>query len=309
MNIYRVSDSNGLVIASRTTSTSNNKTYPLLSLISTDNPATFVAGISATAADLLQITWNDKPPAGFTSQAHRMCFDIGFTRPYKSGYPHTFGLVSSADVICISPSATTATPSGNGCLYLVADTINKMLFNTNTPYSSSYGTAPITMNAGNMYIKCSNALNDGTTNFDMPLYIESSNATAPIGFAFQISNDLRTTSTNAAYIGTKENIQKLDVGIERYKLLEPSSYNYKNQAGRTKIGLIAQDVIQVCGEALVFTDNENMKVDEEGDLEGIQLGLDYNAIGVLNTAIIKKLIAMVDDQQAQIDELRAIIAE
>jgi hypothetical protein len=44
MNIYRVSDSNGLIIASRTTSSSNNKSYPLLNLISTDNPSTSVAG-------------------------------------------------------------------------------------------------------------------------------------------------------------------------------------------------------------------------------------------------------------------------
>ncbi|GMF36327.1 unnamed protein product [Phytophthora lilii] len=42
MNIYRVSDTNGLVIALRTTSASNNKTYPLLNLISTDNPSSFV---------------------------------------------------------------------------------------------------------------------------------------------------------------------------------------------------------------------------------------------------------------------------
>ncbi|GMF28081.1 unnamed protein product [Phytophthora lilii] len=67
MNIYRVSDTNGLVIASRTTSASNNKTYPLLNLISTDNPSSFVGGVSATSADLFTINWNDKPSVGFTS--------------------------------------------------------------------------------------------------------------------------------------------------------------------------------------------------------------------------------------------------
>ncbi|GMF37145.1 unnamed protein product [Phytophthora lilii] len=67
MNIYRVSDANGLVIASRTTSASNNKTYPLLNLISTDNPSSFVGGVSATSADLFTINWNDKPTVGFTS--------------------------------------------------------------------------------------------------------------------------------------------------------------------------------------------------------------------------------------------------
>ncbi|GMF32485.1 unnamed protein product [Phytophthora lilii] len=53
MNIYRVSDTNGLVIALRTTSASNNKTYPLLNLISADNPSSFVGGVSATSADLI----------------------------------------------------------------------------------------------------------------------------------------------------------------------------------------------------------------------------------------------------------------
>ncbi|DBA03813.1 TPA: hypothetical protein N0F65_005703 [Lagenidium giganteum] len=113
MNIYRVSDTNGLVIASRTTSASNNKTYPLLNLISTDNPSSFVGGVSATSADLFNINWNDKPT------------------PYKSGYPHIFTLATSAS---------------SGCLNLVSDTVNKMLFNTNTPYSSSFGTAPVTLN-------------------------------------------------------------------------------------------------------------------------------------------------------------------
>ncbi|DBA01515.1 TPA: hypothetical protein N0F65_004865 [Lagenidium giganteum] len=111
MNIYRASDVNGLIIASRTTSASNNKTYPVLTLISTDNPSTFVGGTSAMTNDLFNINWNDKPT--------------------PVGYPHTFD---------------PATTAGNACLYLVSDTVNKMIFNTNAPYSSSYGTAPVTLN-------------------------------------------------------------------------------------------------------------------------------------------------------------------
>ncbi|KAL7679592.1 hypothetical protein Plhal304r1_c076g0163051 [Plasmopara halstedii] len=173
MNIYRVSDSNGLVIASRTTSASNNKTYPLLNLISTDNPSSFVGGVSATSADLFTINWNDKPTVGFTSQTHRFCFNVGNGQPYKTGYPHTYTLATSADAFCINPAGSSPTPS-SGCLYLVSDTINKMIFNTNTPYSSSFGTAPLTLNSGNIYIKASNALNDGSANYDMPIFMESS---------------------------------------------------------------------------------------------------------------------------------------
>lgn len=88
----------------------------------------------------------------------------------------------------------------------------------------------------------------------------------------------------------KENIQEIDIDIDRYKLLKPSSYNYKNQADKTKIGLIAQDVMNVCGEAITYTENENMKSSDLDEPEGIQLGMDYSAITVLNVAIIKKLI-------------------
>ncbi|EGZ06631.1 hypothetical protein PHYSODRAFT_319474 [Phytophthora sojae] len=201
MNIYRTSDSNGLVIASRTTSGSNNKSYPLLNLISTDNPSLFVGGVSATTADLFTINWNDKPTVGFTSQTHRFCFNVGNGQPYKSGYPRTFGFVSTADALSLSPGATSALPNGNGCLYLVNDTIDKMIFNTNTPYTSSFGTAPITLSQGNIYIKASNALNDGSANYDMPIFMESSNA-SPIGFGLQLSNATNATSTNSAYFGT-----------------------------------------------------------------------------------------------------------
>ncbi|GMF38175.1 unnamed protein product [Phytophthora lilii] len=76
-----------------------------------------------------------------------------------------------------------------------------MIFNTNTPYTSSFGTAPLTLNSGNVYIKASNALNDGTANYDMPIFMESSNAT-PIGFGLQMNNATSATSTNSAYFGT-----------------------------------------------------------------------------------------------------------
>ncbi|DBA03188.1 TPA: hypothetical protein N0F65_003908 [Lagenidium giganteum] len=176
MNIYRVSDTNGLVIASRTTSASNNKTYPLLNLISTDNPSSFVGRSS-----------------------NKFCFNVGNGQPYKSGYPHTYTLATSADAFCINPAGSSPTPS-SGCLYLVSDTVNKMLFNTNTPYSSSFGTAPVTLSSSNVYIEA-NALNDGTANFDMPIFMESSNA-SPIGFGLQLNNATSATSTNSAYFGT-----------------------------------------------------------------------------------------------------------
>jgi hypothetical protein len=201
MNIYREVDTAGLVIASRTTTTSNSKIYPILKLVSTDNPSTFVAGVSAQNADLMQIVWNDKSTGGFTSQTHRFCFDIGNTRPYKSGYPHTFAIATSGDVFAINVAGSTPNPTSD-CLYIISDTINKMLYNTNTPYTNAtYGTANITFNDSTLYIKSSHDLNDGTANYDMPLFITSSNS-SPIEVGIQIHNGSNSTASNAAIIGT-----------------------------------------------------------------------------------------------------------
>ncbi|KAF1785666.1 hypothetical protein GQ600_12198 [Phytophthora cactorum] len=128
-----------------------------------------IGGVSAASADLLNITWNDKPSVGFTSQTHRFCFNVGNTQPYKTGYPHTFGITTTGDAICIAPNSTTAVPT-SGCLYLVSDSITKMMFNTNQPYVGGLGTAPITLQNGNIYLRCSNSLNDGSTLFDSAYY-------------------------------------------------------------------------------------------------------------------------------------------
>ncbi|POM71648.1 Hypothetical protein PHPALM_11747 [Phytophthora palmivora] len=46
----------------------------------------------------------------------------------------------------------------------------------------------------------SNALNDGTANYDMLIFMESSNS-SPIGFGLQLSNATNATSANSAYFG------------------------------------------------------------------------------------------------------------
>ncbi|CEG39997.1 uncharacterized protein PHALS_10220 [Plasmopara halstedii] len=113
-------------------------------------------------------------------------------------FPYT--LATSADAFYINLSGSSPTRT-SGCLYLVSDTGNKMIFNTNTPNTSLFGTARLTLNFGNVYIKASNALNEVTANYDMPIFMESSNA-SPIGFGLQLSNATNATSTNSAYFGT-----------------------------------------------------------------------------------------------------------
>jgi hypothetical protein len=115
-----------------------------------------------------------------------------------------------------------------------------------------------------------------------------------------VNNSVYTTSDRRL----KENIKSLDVDIERYKLLKPVSYNYINQIDKTKLGFIAQDVMKVCGEAITFNDNENLKVEQEGDIEGIQMGMDYNSITVMNTVIIKKLIDKIETLEKELELIK-----
>ncbi|GMF10501.1 unnamed protein product [Phytophthora lilii] len=199
IRIYRVDDSSPLTIGTRIDgSSSTNRTYPILNLVSSIDASAQVGG------------------------------------SYKSGYPHTSTLAASADAFAINVAGSSPTPSA-ACLYLVSDTINKMMYNTNTPYSSSYGTAPVTLNQGNMYIKCSNALNDGTTSFGMPLYVESSNST-PVSFAFQLSNGVNTTSTNSAYMGT--------VSSNDFVIMTGNSRKMTiTSAGRVRIGVSSPSTI------------------------------------------------------------------
>ena len=101
----------------------------------------------------------------------------------------------------------------------------------------------------------------------------------------------------------KENIIDIDLPFERYKALRPVSYNYKNEPNRKKLGLIAQEVLQVCGEAVSVVPNENLKSDGDDSPEGVQLGLDYNSIIILNINIIKKLITRIEDLEATVAKL------
>lgn len=102
---------------------------------------------------------------------------------------------------------------------------------------------------------------------------------------------------NASDRRLKEDIKPIDLDLKMYQKLKPCSYNYKNDTKR-QLGFIAQEMLTVCGEAVTMTDNENLKKEEEGDIEGIQMNIDYKQISVLNVAAIQKLldrISMLED--------------
>ncbi|KAE9226815.1 hypothetical protein PF004_g11534 [Phytophthora fragariae] len=115
-------------------------------------------------------------------------------------------IASSTDALCLNSLGSNANPS-SGCLYLVSGSgsgysaVDKLLFNTDTPYSNaSYGVAGFTCN-GNMLIRSNNTFNDGTSSWNMPLCLSNGNASELL-FAFQMNNGAASTSTNSIVMGT-----------------------------------------------------------------------------------------------------------
>lgn len=105
----------------------------------------------------------------------------------------------------------------------------------------------------------------------------------------------------------KTDINTLDFELEHFKKLRPVSYRMKNET-QIKLGLIAQELNSVCGEAISYMPNENMKVEEEEDPDGMQMGVDYTSIIMMNTVAIKKLINQIEILNNKIELLEEKLA-
>lgn len=93
----------------------------------------------------------------------------------------------------------------------------------------------------------------------------------------------------------KKDIMPLDVTEEQYMRFKPVSYRWKNSKNdKVNFGLIAQDLLGVASELLCPHPNENLTVEGEGDLEGIQWTVDHQSLHAMHISVIKKLIAKVD---------------
>jgi len=204
INIYRQNYTTGLTISSSCEGAAN-KAAPLLNLISTDDSNVGYGGMSASDYQILQMIWNDTNLT-FSTKKCAFGYSVGYSRNYKSGYPGCYGLWTDADALSIGINSSYTTNPTTNCLYFVNDTYNRLLYNTDTVYThSSFGKPHITLNKGNMYIKCTNVFNDGSSNFDTALLLQSSNSSYPVEFAFQLHNGNNTTSANGAYMGTTSN--------------------------------------------------------------------------------------------------------
>ncbi len=128
------------------------------------------------------------------------------------------------------------------------------------------------------------AFNNGT----FSLYADNS---------FVGSFDLSTGAyTSISDRSTKQNIQPLSSALDKVMLLQPMSYEFikNNPTKRKSLGFIAQDVQQVLPE-LVFEQ-------ENREDEGSTLTMDYSGFGII-------AVAAIQEQQTEIDELKAIISD
>lgn len=100
----------------------------------------------------------------------------------------------------------------------------------------------------------------------------------------------------------KEDIKALDFKLSHFKKLRPVSYRFKNDE-QIKLGLIAQELLPICSEAITVMPNDNMKKENDDDVEGGQYTVDYHCINMMNTVAIKKLIEKIDELEAKIATL------
>lgn len=91
----------------------------------------------------------------------------------------------------------------------------------------------------------------------------------------------------------KRDIEPLDFTLDHFKKLRPVSFKWKT-GSETKLWVIAQDMLDICGEAVSLQPNEAMEETDRSPA-GRQLVVDYNSIIMMNTVAIKKLIAELDE--------------
>ena len=103
----------------------------------------------------------------------------------------------------------------------------------------------------------------------------------------------------------KKDITPLDFDLDHYSKLNPVSYTWKN-GKRSQLGLIAQEVKDICSEAVSLVENDNMKIEMNGDIEKMQYCIDYNCINIMSIVVIKKLIknvASIADRIAILEDI------
>jgi len=108
----------------------------------------------------------------------------------------------------------------------------------------------------------------------------------------------------------KENINTIppEDGVKFVRDIDPKIYDLKGFDKR-QLGYISQDLMQNYSALISLLPDPNMTIEQEGDVDGAFLSLSYERVPAFLHAALKSVLDRLDNQQRQIDELRAIISE
>ena len=105
----------------------------------------------------------------------------------------------------------------------------------------------------------------------------------------------------------------VDLGIKFVNEVDPVLFRKKNQSSDAimEIGYIAQDIMKAgFGNIITHTDNDKLKVEEEGDIENIQFNVDYSRVCSILHSVVKdqqkRITSLEDTLEDILNELREI---
>ena len=169
---------------------------------------------------------------------------------------------------------------------------------------TTFPAARLHVSGGNLRIGSLEELSDGGSNL---MQVNSSfapevNGSQSLGTStFRWSTVYATNGTiNTSDRREKENVAPLSYGLSEVMRLKPVSYTWKAFPEQgPKLGLIAQDVQKVIGE--VVKDTEWVVDEETGALREVEA----HRMGIYYSDLVPVLIQAIQDQQGQIDQLKA----
>jgi len=176
-------------------------------------------------------------------------------------------------------------------------------------------------NAGNMTLGATDLA--GTTASSPKLYVNGTCSVAIMTPNAGGANVYWDSGDKKLYVSTsdravKQDIQPLAFDLDKYKAIEPVSYEEKGKAGQRFIGFVANDLESIVPELVYDIDQsynveEDDGVDEDGNAKTKTVRVEveplkavrYSQATALNTAAIQALIARIEALEARVAELEA----
>lgn|GEM_PF-4119803 len=135
---------------------------------------------------------------------------------------------------------------------------------------------------------------EGTNNHWWKFYVSDGAGTLALRNDGSASN-VGTFATDGMYTASdsklKNSVRKLPYGLKDVMKLQTKAYRYNSESDKTSIGFIAQEVNEIIPEIVMY--------DKEAD----QYSVNYSATGILAIKAIQEQQEIIENQQAQIDEL------